>query len=67
MADDPDARKAEDALLVPLLVAMTVVTGVVDAVSILRLGHIFVAYMTGNVAFLAFALAGAKADRRVSS
>jgi uncharacterized membrane protein YoaK (UPF0700 family) len=45
--------------LPPLLVAMTVVTGVVDAVSYLALGHVFVANMTGNVVFLGFALAGA--------
>jgi uncharacterized membrane protein YoaK (UPF0700 family) len=36
-----------------------VVTGVVDAVSYVALGHVFVANMTGNVVFLAFALAGA--------
>jgi uncharacterized membrane protein YoaK (UPF0700 family) len=36
-----------------------VVTGVVDAVSILRLGRVFVANMTGNVVFSAFALVGA--------
>jgi uncharacterized membrane protein YoaK (UPF0700 family) len=42
-----------------LLVALTVVTGLVDAVSYLKLGHVFVANMTGNVAFLGFALAGA--------
>ena len=42
-----------------LLVALTVVTGVVDAVSYLALGHVFVANMTGNVVFLGFALAGA--------
>ena len=35
------------------------VTGVVDAVSILRLGRVFVANMTGNVVFSAFALVGA--------
>jgi uncharacterized membrane protein YoaK (UPF0700 family) len=38
---------------------MTVVTGLVDAFSYLSLGHVFVANMTGNVVFLAFALAGA--------
>jgi uncharacterized membrane protein YoaK (UPF0700 family) len=43
----------------PLLVAMTLVTGLVDAFSYLVLGHVFVANMTGNVVFLAFALAGA--------
>ena len=42
-----------------LLVAMTLVTGLVDAFSYLALGHVFVANMTGNVVFLAFALAGA--------
>jgi uncharacterized membrane protein YoaK (UPF0700 family) len=44
--------------LPPLLVAMTLVTGLVDAFSYLMLGHVFVANMTGNVVFLAFALAG---------
>ena len=45
--------------LPPLLVAMTLITGLVDAFSYLVLGHVFVANMTGNVVFLAFALAGA--------
>ena len=45
--------------LAALLVALTVVTGVVDAVSYLALGHVFVANMTGNVVFLGFALVGA--------
>src|SRR5947209_8246422 len=45
--------------LPPLLVGMTLVTGLVDAFSYLVLGHVFVANMTGNVVFLAFALAGA--------
>jgi uncharacterized membrane protein YoaK (UPF0700 family) len=45
--------------LPPLLVAMTLVTGLADAFSYLVLGHVFVANMTGNVVFLAFALAGA--------
>jgi uncharacterized membrane protein YoaK (UPF0700 family) len=38
---------------------MTLVTGLVDAFSFLVLGHIFVANMTGNVVFIAFAVAGA--------
>src|SRR3974390_2779455 len=42
-----------------LLLILTVVTGLVDAVSILSLGRVFVANMTGNVVFVAFALAGA--------
>ena len=45
--------------LYALLITLTVVTGVVDAVSILSLGRVFVANMTGNVVFAAFALVGA--------
>src|SRR5450432_1215157 len=45
--------------LPPLLVSMTLVTGLVDSFSYLVLGHVFVANMTGNVVFLAFALVGA--------
>jgi uncharacterized membrane protein YoaK (UPF0700 family) len=39
---------------VAALLALTAVTGLVDAVSYLRLGHVFVANMTGNVVFLGF-------------
>jgi len=39
--------------------ALTLVTGLVDAVSVLRLGRVFVANMTGNVVFVGFALARA--------
>ncbi len=42
-----------------LLIALTVATGLVDAVSYVTLGHVFVANMTGNVVFLGFAIAGA--------
>lgn len=45
--------------LPPLLVVLTAVTGIVDAVSYLRLDHVFVANMTGNVVFLGFGIAGA--------
>jgi uncharacterized membrane protein YoaK (UPF0700 family) len=45
--------------LPPLLLGLTVVTGLVDAFSYLVLGHVFVANMTGNVVFLGFALVGA--------
>jgi hypothetical protein len=38
---------------------LTLVTGLVDAVSILALGRVFVANMTGNVVFAGFAIAGA--------
>jgi uncharacterized membrane protein YoaK (UPF0700 family) len=51
-------RDGKDGLLPPLLVALTAVTGLVDAFSYLVLGHVFVANQTGNVVFFAFALAG---------
>jgi hypothetical protein len=40
------------------LIGLTLFTGLVDAVSILGLGRVFVANMTGNVVFVAFASAG---------
>jgi uncharacterized membrane protein YoaK (UPF0700 family) len=52
-------RDSRDGPLPPLLVSLTLVTGLVDAYSYLVLGHVFVANMTGNVVFLGFALAGA--------
>ncbi len=54
----PDDRHGP---LQPMLLTLTVVTGVVDAFSYLVLGNVFVANMTGNVVFTAFALAGATA------
>jgi len=42
-----------------LMMALTLVTGVVDAVGYLGLDHIFTGNMTGNVVILAMALAGA--------
>ncbi len=53
------ARGDRHGPLVPVMIVLTVVTGVVDATSYLKLGHVFVANMTGNVVFLGFALAGA--------
>ena len=43
-----------------LLLVLTLITGLVDAVSYLELGHVFVANMTGNVVFLGFGVAGAQ-------
>ena len=43
-----------------LLLVLTTVTGLVDALSYLKLGHVFVANMTGNVVFLGFAVADAQ-------
>jgi uncharacterized membrane protein YoaK (UPF0700 family) len=41
-----------------VLVVLTVTTGLVDAVSVLGLGRVFTANMTGNVVFLGFAAVG---------
>ncbi|MFF4346403.1 YoaK family protein [Streptomyces sp. NPDC001530] len=53
---DPEARGVR---LVAVLLGMTVVSGLIDAVSYLGLGHVFTANMTGNVVVLGFAAAGA--------
>src|SRR5437868_6105684 len=41
-----------------VLVVLTVTTGLVDAVSVLGLGRVFTANITGNVVFLGFAAVG---------
>jgi uncharacterized membrane protein YoaK (UPF0700 family) len=41
-----------------LLLVLTVTSGVIDGVSYVGLGHVFVANMTGNIVFLGFAVAG---------
>src|ERR1700693_4943096 len=46
-----------DSILPYALLGLTAVTGLVDAVSFLSLGHVFTANMTGNIVFLAFAMA----------
>jgi uncharacterized membrane protein YoaK (UPF0700 family) len=43
----------------PLLFGLTLVSGLIDAVSYLGLGRVFVANMTGNVVLLGFAIGGA--------
>jgi uncharacterized membrane protein YoaK (UPF0700 family) len=64
LVPDPGDRHGP---LPPLLITLTVVSGVVDAFSYLVLGHVFVANMTGNVVFLAFSLAGTKGFSLVAS
>src|SRR3989441_10510031 len=51
------AGQERPASLPLLLLALTVTTGLIDAVSVLGLGRVFTANMTGNVVFLGFALA----------
>jgi uncharacterized membrane protein YoaK (UPF0700 family) len=48
-----------DGPLPALLLALTVLAGLVDATSILRLGRVFVATITGNLVFIGLAAAGA--------
>jgi uncharacterized membrane protein YoaK (UPF0700 family) len=50
-----------------LLLVLTAATGVIDAVSILGLGRVFVANMTGNVVFIGFAIARAPGFSLVAS
>ncbi|GAB4167698.1 MAG: YoaK family protein [Thalassobaculales bacterium] len=45
--------------LLALMLVLSATTGLVDAVSVLGLGEVFTANMTGNVVFLGFAIAGA--------
>jgi uncharacterized membrane protein YoaK (UPF0700 family) len=54
VADDTDPLP-----LLAALMSLTVVSGLVDAISYLGLGHVFTANMTGNVVVLGFAAAGA--------
>src|SRR2546428_1053640 len=51
------AGQERPASLPQLLLVLTVTTGLIDAVSVLGLGRVFTANMTGNVVFLGFALA----------
>ena len=60
MSARPRLRLAEPrhGSLPVLLLVLTLVTGVIDAISLLALGRVFVANMTGNVIVTGFAIAG---------
>ncbi|MAW98774.1 MAG: hypothetical protein CMN72_03825 [Sphingomonas sp.] len=62
---DPAARPSLSALA-RLLLMLSVTTGMIDAVSVLGLGQVFTANMTGNIVFMGFALAGAKGFHVIS-
>lgn len=49
------AAPATSRQTIAALLSLTAGTGVIDAVSYLGLGHVFVANMTGNIVFLGFA------------
>jgi uncharacterized membrane protein YoaK (UPF0700 family) len=53
--------------LKPWLLLLTAVSGLVDSASYLKLGHVFVANMTGNIVFVGFALAGASGLSPIST
>jgi uncharacterized membrane protein YoaK (UPF0700 family) len=50
----PVVSPVSERLTVVSLLLLTFATGIVDAVSVLTLGHVFVANMTGNIIFLGF-------------
>jgi uncharacterized membrane protein YoaK (UPF0700 family) len=54
MAADVMASPVSGRLTVTALLLLTFATGLVDAISVLVLGHVFVANMTGNIIFLGF-------------
>lgn len=60
------ATKASTAPLPWLLLLLSVTTGLVDAISVLGLGKVFTANMTGNIVFLGFAAAGTPGFRVAS-
>jgi uncharacterized membrane protein YoaK (UPF0700 family) len=47
----------EHGRLPALLLALTLLSGIIDAVSVLRLGNVFVSNMTGNLVFIGVGLA----------
>src|SRR6185295_17261301 len=52
-------QEAHQERTLPLLLYLfTAVSGLVDAISYIALGHVFTANMTGNIVFLGFAAAG---------
>jgi uncharacterized membrane protein YoaK (UPF0700 family) len=53
------APAPDEGRLLPALALLTFATGLVDAASVLGLGHVFTANMTGNIVFLGFSFAGA--------
>ena len=62
-----EQANVDELLLNGSLLALTFSTGLVDAASLLALGHVFIANMTGNVVFMAFALAGVHGQSFVPS
>ena len=53
-----DAKQDMGVPLGKLLLVLSFTTGLIDAVSVLGLGKVFTANMTGNIVFMGFAIAG---------
>src|SRR5262249_33689211 len=58
MEEHMQQEQTANSILPYILLAMTGVTGLIDAVSYLSLGHGFAANMTGNIVLLGFASMG---------
>lgn len=63
MPDTPEIKMASPMPM--LLLILSVTTGMIDAISVLGLGKVFTANMTGNVVFLGFAAGGAEGFKPV--
>src|SRR3979490_2398937 len=57
---EPETLVDRQAVPAVLLVALTVASGAVDAISYFGLGKIFSAFMTGNIVFLGFGISAIK-------
>jgi len=60
MPESVSSAATQHSVTPAILLVMTLVTGIIDAVSYLALGHVFTANMTGNVVLLGFAVAGVR-------
>jgi uncharacterized membrane protein YoaK (UPF0700 family) len=58
-AADHETKASEERSLLSVLLVLTLLSGLVDAVCYLGLGRVFTANMTGNVVVIGFAAAGA--------
>lgn len=66
MSPQQPAGSLESRQLVALLLLLSFTTGLVDAITVLGLGKVFTANMTGNVVFLGFAAAGVPGFKVIS-
>jgi uncharacterized membrane protein YoaK (UPF0700 family) len=60
-------RQTQERRLIPILLLVTLATGVIEAVSYFHLGHIFVAYVTGTLILFGAHLVGVGVESPVGS